>query len=210
MKYHKLLKFLLCFSAGAVSALSLSGTAHSSALPSEGDRLFQSMIFHDSSGKAWTLKQWVQTHKKPIMVVAWAKWCGPCMREMPYVQKMRATMQRHLDVLPIAVEPPPLGHKYELPGIQIPLFYSNNLSKMMSDLELTGIPAVLVYSRQGVLLHKEIGAKDWNEERNIQLLKGLLKVILDKKSERQNFQSLFRGEKNQALFNNTGSQGLFR
>jgi len=200
MKYHKLLKFFLCFSVGVVSSLYLSGTAHAAGTSYESDRLFQSMIFHDNSGKAWTLKQWVQTHKKPVMIVAWAKWCGPCMREMPYVQKMSATIQRHLDVLPIAVEPPSSGHKYELPGIQMPLFYSKNLSRMMTDLELTGIPAILVYSRKGVLLHKEIGAKDWSEKRNIQILKDILKLTLDQKNQGQNFQPPFRNEPNQGLF----------
>jgi thiol-disulfide isomerase/thioredoxin len=191
MQYHKLLKFFLCFSVSVVSSGYLSGTAHAAETSYESDGLFQNMIFHDSSGKAWTLKQWVQTHQKPVMVVAWAKWCGPCMREMPYVQKMKEILQRHLDVLPIDIDPPSSGHKYALTGIQMPLFYSKNLSRMMTQLDMTGIPAVLIYSRKGVLLHKEIGAKDWSEKRNIQILKDILKLTLNKERDKNTFQGSF-------------------
>lgn len=171
MKYHILLRGLFFLSLGTVSPL-CGGSAYSANTPSHS--LFHSMLFHDSSGQRWTLQQWAQTNNKPIMVVAWAKWCGPCMKEMPYVQKMRTVMAQHLDVLPIAIEPPAQGTQYALPNIRMPLFYSHNLSSMMGRLNMNGIPAILIYSADGRLLHKETGAKDWSEESNILFLKNLL------------------------------------
>jgi len=93
------------------------------------------------------------------------------MQEMPYVQKMKAIMGRSLDVLPVAVEPPGPGKRYQLPNIKMPLFYSRTISKMMGGLGMDGIPAVLLYSPDGRLLHKEMGAKDWSSPESIQFLK---------------------------------------
>ena len=139
-------------------------------------KIFQSMPFYDPLGRQWTLQKWAHLRKRPIMVVAWATYCGPCMGEMPSIQEMKKIMGKSLDVLPICVEK--LKPGYSLPNIKMPLFYSRSLAGMMSLFDMNGIPAVLIFSPDGQLLHREVGAKDWSSPENIKFLKNRIQSRL--------------------------------
>jgi thiol-disulfide isomerase/thioredoxin len=56
----------------------------------------------DRNGKKRSLKEWAG---QPLMVNFWATWCGPCLREIPLLNRLRAThTARKLEIIGIAVD----------------------------------------------------------------------------------------------------------
>jgi thiol-disulfide isomerase/thioredoxin len=56
----------------------------------------------DREGKKRTLKEW---SGRPLMVNYWATWCGPCRREIPLLNQLRAQRaSQRLEIIGIAVD----------------------------------------------------------------------------------------------------------
>jgi thiol-disulfide isomerase/thioredoxin len=56
----------------------------------------------DADGRQRTLQDWAG---KPLMVNYWATWCGPCRREIPLLNELRAAGKpRGLEIIGVAVD----------------------------------------------------------------------------------------------------------
>lgn len=56
----------------------------------------------DTSGRQRSLQDWAG---RPLMVNYWATWCGPCRREIPLLNELRARGQpKNLEIIGIAVD----------------------------------------------------------------------------------------------------------
>lgn len=150
--------------------------ASQNAISKDGDSalanatLFKNVIFQDSKG-SYTLKEIACKDDLPIMVIAWAEWCGPCMKELPSVQELALKMKGKLNVLPISVDkflPDNLKH------ISMPLYYSDNLSSLLQKLGINGIPVMLLFSSDGKLIDKYVGQKNWSSPKEIKGLQDSL------------------------------------
>ncbi len=57
-------------------------------------------LLADRDGRKRSLKEWAG---RPLMVNFWATWCGPCRREIPLLNQLRAT-HSSLEIVGIAVD----------------------------------------------------------------------------------------------------------
>jgi thiol-disulfide isomerase/thioredoxin len=147
-----------------VCAKNRSATVLSSKAVALGD-----MSFSDTGGNKFTLKTWMNARKKPVLLVFWAPWCGPCMDEMPSLAIMSKKLASLLNVVPISVSPITNGQgclQENLQKYDIPLYHSSD-SKTIDPL-VNSIPAFFLIDTNGEILMESCGKRNWEsqEEQN--------------------------------------------
>jgi thiol-disulfide isomerase/thioredoxin len=134
--------------------------------------------FFDVLGVGMTVRTWLENHKKPVLLVFWATWCGPCLKEMPSLAKMSLDLKGDLGVLPISLDairnPNSLKLKKSLRSFSMPIYHSDHLNKIMAKRGMNGVPAFILLSPEGQTLWDGSGAKDWALKSTQKWILGLL------------------------------------
>ncbi len=95
---------------------------------------------------------------KPIVLNAWASWCGPCRREMPLlVEAARANPEVHFVFLNISDGPEAVRAFEKELGLKIPNVLLDPDAKLSDPLRIQGLPVTLFYDAEGTLLNRHIG-----------------------------------------------------
>jgi len=112
---------------------------------------------------------------KVVFLNVWATWCGPCVAEMPFIQKLINEFENEdIEFLLVTKE----NIK------QVIKFKKNNLSSLPLYGEVKNIPPVLkvfafpttfIMDKNGKIVIHEIGAKYWSSPEYIELIAALLK-----------------------------------
>jgi cytochrome c biogenesis protein CcmG/thiol:disulfide interchange protein DsbE len=114
---------------------------------------------------------------KVIMLNVWATWCGPCIREMPSMERLHQRFK---------------GTDFVMLGISVDEEGSDKVLKFANDLGVTfdilhdqsgaiqgiyqtvGVPESFVIDRDGVIVKKVIGDSEWDNPVNVTLVQRLL------------------------------------
>ncbi len=112
---------------------------------------------------------------KRVFVNFWATWCKPCLAEMPSISRATETLAGD-NIVFLAASDEKLdrivnfneknGYKFDIVATQADL----------SLLEIYALPATFIFDEQGNLVFKETGAREWDSEDNIQLIKETQKL----------------------------------
>lgn len=95
---------------------------------------------------------------KPVVLNAWATWCGPCRREMPLlVEAARTNPQLHFVFLNISDGPEAVRAFERELGIKIPNVLLDPDARLSDPLRIQGLPVTLFYDAQGTLINRHIG-----------------------------------------------------
>lgn len=132
----------------------------------EKNRDLLNLSFSDAQGDTTRVQTWLVRHKKPVLLVFWATWCGPCMQEMPSLAKMQSDLKDHIDVLAISLDniTDEQGLRKSLKSFSLPLYESTELAKVMEKRGLRGVPSFILLSPEGRDLLTSSGAKDWGNK----------------------------------------------
>lgn len=105
---------------------------------------------------------------KVVFINFWATWCGPCIQEMPSIDKAQALMTGKNVVFLIASNEDPeqierfsKKHDYSFLYVQL-----NN----MEELKIPALPTTFIFDAEGRLKFSETGSRMWNEPVNIELI----------------------------------------
>lgn len=101
---------------------------------------------------------------KVIFLNFWATWCGPCKEEMPSMETLHQQLKdRDFVFLTIAVDYDGAKtvkkfmekHRYSFPVLLDPG------SKMLQSFEISRIPATIFIDRNGRMIGRAIGPRNW-------------------------------------------------
>ncbi len=150
--------------AGGEPAGALDITQRGTAMPGDG--------FTDPEGKPVKL---ADLKGQPLLVNLWATWCGPCVKEMPSLDRLAARTKGKLRVLVVnqdsakqAVDPvPEWWAKAKLANLQPYRDAENNLGFAFGGGLL---PTTVLYDADGNEVWRIAGGMDWDGPRANTLL----------------------------------------
>jgi peroxiredoxin len=114
-----------------------------------------------------------------VFINVWATWCPPCIEEMPTIQKLYDRLHaRGLEVLAVSIDA--LGEQVVAPFMQSRQLSFPVLLDTQSMLERLyqtgGVPESFIVDKQGRLVEKIVGPRDWAHPNMITMFERLLAV----------------------------------
>ena len=176
-------KGVLChfFTCIALFFLCLAGEGEGSSLsskidikPIKGNRTLPSISLEDLKGKKVDLKGF---KGKVIFLNFWATWCGPCKEEMPSMETLYQQFKdRNFVFLAISVDyegSKPVREFIEKNRYTFPVLVDQK-SETLDIFEVTEIPTTFVIDKQGKMIGKTIGPRNWNSSEIVSYLTQLI------------------------------------
>lgn len=122
-----------------------------------------------------------------VLVNVWATWCGPCLQEMPSMQRMYEELgDEGFEILAVSVDAPvgesdafgrpggDLGAFAEELGLTFPIL-KNPSGDIQRTYQTTGVPESFLVGPDGVIVKKVAGPTEWDAPQNLELVRRLLR-----------------------------------
>lgn len=111
---------------------------------------------------------------KVVFINVWATWCGPCVAEMPAIQKLADSLAKeNVAFLLVSEEDSDTVRGFvEERRLAVPVYLSPN--KLPEAFETDGIPATFIVDRGGTIVFKRVGAAEWDSDSCHTFLRSLL------------------------------------
>jgi len=113
-----------------------------------------------------------------VLVNFWATWCKPCEEEIPSMQRLYQELEgQDFEMLAISVDedPAPVREFQERLGITFPILLDP--SKRTSERYQTmGFPESLLLDRDGVVVERYVGPRDWDHSDYAERIQKLLQT----------------------------------
>jgi peroxiredoxin len=127
----------------------------------------------DLIGKQVSLQQY---RGQVVFLNFWATWCIPCREEMPAMEQLHQRFQQQgLAVLAVNLQETREQvksffdqHRFSFPAL---LDHNGSVSRAYT---VMGLPTTYVIGRDGVLLARGVGGRDWTRAEGQALIQGLL------------------------------------
>jgi len=113
---------------------------------------------------------------KVIFLTFWATWCIPCREEMPAIERLHQTYQaQDLAILSIDLKESADQVKvfFQKHGLSFPALLDTNGS-VFRDYLVAGMPTTYLIDRDGTMLARGVGGRDWTRAEALQLIQALL------------------------------------
>ena len=126
------------------------------------------------SGKKVTLTQF---RGKVVILNFWSIWCGPCLAEMPSLNKLYLEFKdKGIVVIAVAEDPAekPVKSYVQEKSIAFPILMDRD-KKVYFKYSLFGIPVTFLIDKKGVIVEKFIGERDWSSPEMRGKISNLLK-----------------------------------
>lgn len=105
---------------------------------------------------------------KTVFLNCWATWCNPCLEEMPSIQQAMRRLENRDIVFLFAsdedttdIEQFKRQSGYSFHFVQI---------KDLSAAGITALPATYIFNPEGRLVHRETGARKWDDPEGLALI----------------------------------------
>jgi thiol-disulfide isomerase/thioredoxin len=125
--------------------------------------------FLDPAGKPVNLTAF---KGKPLLVNLWATWCGPCVAEMPTLERIAERSGDKLKVLTVSQDRAgvDIGKTFTKGGFKRLERYQDTESKLGFAFATGMLPTTVLYDAEGREVWRVVGAMDWNGPRANTLL----------------------------------------
>lgn len=107
---------------------------------------------------------------KVVFINFWATWCGTCEVEMPSMEKLYQRFKDDgFEMLTISIDKDqsliePFMKKY---GLTFPVLLDPESTVAKKDYKTTGVPETFIVNREGIIVHKAIGPRQWDNDENM-------------------------------------------
>ncbi len=132
------------------------------------------LTFLDRDQKERTLAEF---QGKVVLLNLWATWCEPCIREMPSLERLQATLaSRDFTVLALSQDRGglPLVEKYyQQHGLKLDMYVDKSTTAARA-LKARGLPTTVLIDAEGRELGRFEGAADWDAPEAVALLRHFL------------------------------------
>jgi peroxiredoxin len=113
-----------------------------------------------------------------VLVNIWATWCPPCVDEMPSMEKLHQELQgENFEILAISIDAvgtkavAPFMKKYNL---SFPALIDPD-GTIKTLYHITGVPESFIIDRQGILVEKIVGPRNWAAPEAVRYLRNLIR-----------------------------------
>jgi thiol-disulfide isomerase/thioredoxin len=131
--------------------------------------------FFDAEGQAQTLADY---KGRVVLVNLWAVWCPPCVVELPDLDRLHAAMKgKDFKLLPIAVgkhEAQQIQTFFDDKGLDHLGVFIDSEREIMSKWPVGGLPVSFLIDRDGTVVEKFDGIRDWSSPEMMAKIKVLL------------------------------------
>ncbi len=128
----------------------------------------------DLKGNQVTLKNF---KGRVVFLNFWATWCPPCRREMPSMERLYKQLKdRDFTMLAVDMqesEKPVKAFMSEF-SLSFPALLDRN-GDISSLYGIVGLPSTYIIDREGKIIGKAVGPRDWSSQESIRLFQSLLK-----------------------------------
>jgi peroxiredoxin len=130
--------------------------------------------FPDLDGKMVSLTDY---KGKVVLLNIWATWCLPCVEEMPSMEKLYQELKdESFEILAVSIDesgvkavlPFMKKHKLSFPAL------IDAAGAMKSLYQATGVPESFIVDKDGIIVEKVIGPRDWAAPGTIRFFQKLI------------------------------------
>ncbi|MDA7947764.1 MAG: TlpA family protein disulfide reductase [Hyphomicrobiaceae bacterium] len=131
--------------------------------------------FVRDDGSETSLAEW---RGKVVLLNLWATWCGPCRKEMPDLDRLKAELAGDdFDLVALSIDRTGLDkpRKFlEEIGIKNLKLYNNSSGKLAASLKAFGMPTTLLLNREGEEIGRLVGPAEWGSKDAVELIKAAI------------------------------------
>ncbi len=143
-------------------------------VPSETPQPAPEIAFSDGAGKTFDLSDFAG---KTVLINLWATWCGPCLREMPSLERLQQHFGDRLAVLAISEDRG--GSKAVDPfiaklGLKSVKTFLDPKSGVGRAFKVEGLPTSFLIDGQGRVLGRVDGEAAWDLPRMLAVIEPFL------------------------------------
>ena len=111
-----------------------------------------------------------------VLVNFWATWCAPCQAEMPAMQRLYEQLREEgFELLAVSVddEPTQVASFRDRLGITFPILLDPD-EEVSRLYQTTGYPESLLIDREGRLVERYVGEREWDAAAYVERIRRLL------------------------------------
>ncbi len=111
---------------------------------------------------------------KPLIINFWATWCPPCREEMPSMNRAWSKVKDDVSMLAINVgedEDTIFIFSADYP-IDFPVLLDRS-GEVIREWPVKGLPTTFVLDREGNIRYMAVGAREWDDDALLEIVKGL-------------------------------------
>lgn len=120
---------------------------------------------------------------KIVFLNIWATWCGPCQEEMPSMERLYQQLKdQPFEILAVSIDAQglptvaPFVKEYKL-SFPVLIDRQNNIGRLY---KATGVPETFIIDKNGIIVSKVIGYRNWSAPKVVQTLRDLAQQPDDK------------------------------
>jgi thiol-disulfide isomerase/thioredoxin len=129
-------------------------------------------VFTDASGRKLTLADF---RGKVVLMNFWATWCGPCVREMPSLERLSDRLGGDgFAVIALSEDRKgweKIGPFRDKLGLKSLALFHDEKSAMMFGAKARGLPTTILIGRDGRELGRLTGPAEWDSEEAVALMR---------------------------------------
>ena len=123
---------------------------------------------------------------KVLLLNIWATWCTPCKEEMPSMQRLYAEVgSEDFEVLAVSIDRAPPDNESSDPlhgklrtfvdslGLTFTILHDPE-GEISTTYQAAGVPASYILDREGILVEKIAGPREWDSPQNVERIRSVL------------------------------------